>query len=201
MFNYTHASDVYFRNDIPKTTGAVYAPFIYLASIVLPFLWLADVFFAKAKPYNILFFKVFKTSRNPYADDVYQVSMYNAQDGARIVTSSKEQIALFLHNYLTTSNRPTYFVSYNAHHQSLTLMNVLKDHVQFADAKFIDLKAMFLNRYRDIEDVSYTDMIDMLGLRDTRSRTQMYQTIFEELISRYDDSKVDDIYKQLYPST
>lgn len=205
MFNFTISSasypnfhqHSYFRNDIAHSSLGSFAPFVYLATMFLPFFWFTEFFFKRHKPYNLIYFKVFKNSTNPFANDAYQVCLYNATDGRKIVSSCKEEVAAFLYPYKKHPN--TFFVSYDAHHQGLTLRHMMRGLVKLEHGKFMDIKTMFMYRYPDIqENITYETIIDMLGLSNTRSRIHMYQLIFNELLDKYGSDDVQHIYKEIY---
>lgn len=211
----SNPQDIFFRNDIPSSTFYYYAPAFYLAALSVPFLWLSDLFFRKTRSdeAEIVYFKIHKGSFNPFFNaEGFQVTFYNdvAQTEKKFVVASDvdndpeaaiQEIVDYLHLVLSTARtKPIYLVSWDAHHQGLALSQLLKRvrcESLLRRIRFFDIKMLFLNRYTDLQNVAFEDMVDMLGLPSIKPRVYLYKLAFDAILERYGEN-VNTIYDDIY---
>jgi len=180
--------------DANLSTATLISNFLCICVIAAPFVFFRDVFFAPDKPMGELglVFRVHKSQMNPLYVFDCEVSVRTIGAGFTTTLKNREGVIAYVKSLLEDEVR-VYMITYDINFQMAAMKSILGPLSE--RVRFIDIRAMFLDRYTDISSVTFDDITTMMGMdAHTQTRVSIMEKITEKLV---DGRTFDEVYKSL----
>lgn len=180
--------------DATLSTATLISPFLCIWMIAVPFVFFHNVFFAPEKPLGEhgLVFRVHKSQTNPF--DVFDCNVSVRVMGSGFTTTLKNREGVIAYvKSLLEDGVSVYMITYDINFQMMAMKTIIGDLSE--RVRFIDIRAMFLDRYTDISSVTFDEITTMMGMDAlTQTRVSIMEKIAEKLV---DGRTLEDVYKSL----